>query len=952
MQRGKAAMEESKGKLIVSVSDSHIPMWEYTHKLVEHVNGLQNEIEVTTDQGSHLDLMVHILERGEAQPYTFEANVASISTAFWRTWGITASTLDYITYFLSIVLLEFLYQRETREPIVMFPKLAYRDVNEHVWLGVLPRAVQDTASDMAGISDEMRLLIRAIEQIRNGNLDRRMELGTRARQVADRIGEIGLPGISDPVRHLQDVFIHSKQDRVKEVVRAINTEEQGALRRLAELVADCPRREAKELLKSFAEVPGDRLAPYGISDDYFAELGVESDVQITQMVNQIARWVEQRSLQEGAEIMPDIRDVVQHSNPESVAKVVKALNTGRSGADSDLIDMIAKCTRPSARSLLETLKAAGDRGTGILAREALETHEVIDDPQPDPPPPTPETATTGFFGIDSDAEAPEDALGYRDYAKALAATICDKTTGTPFTLGICAPWGRGKSSLMRFVEEEVGKLSRLNRNTHEPVSQHHKPSLCVRFDAWKYSKADHVWAGFMDVVLKEVERSLSRWQKVKLAYRLNKSRDLPLIRNLWIFLLVFASLAVSAVLSPIFLFGDDQWSGIGHWLWSIPALIILTGLSYRKFLSSTWKLLNHPLTERIIGLTSMPDYTQRLDPVHRIVGDIRVVLNEFQDWTGVDRFVVFIDDIDRCKPGKIMEVLEAIKHFLDLSGFVFLIAMDTRVVRLAIGEHYRFMGEKLQLRQDMGRFYLEKMIQVPFHLPELSPSQRLSLNEKILARHRKEIIIPMKPATLKTSPQPATVSVTSDSGEVPEPRSEDVSESNASLRSGITTQEDDIIKELLKNEKFDISPRLLKRFINVYMIARHILITERERASISAEKPIPKSFIKWLAVSVRYPWGTRALLRWLEVNDWHSPFSLNQRYKNPVFGKNGRFLYRESKLKHLEDTAWTVPAQEPFDNMRISDMDRFGRLLVAMAIDWNEVRDTLHITNCFNLVSD
>ncbi len=867
-------MDESKGKLIVGVSDSQIPLWEYTHDLVEHINGLQNEIEVTTDQGSRVDLMVHILERGEAQPYTFKDNVASISTAFWNARGITAPTLDYITYFLSIVLLEFLHQREKKTPYVMFPKSAYPNANEHVWLGSLPRTVQSTISDMTGPSDRMRLLMDAINQILSGNRARRQELGTRARQVADRISEIGLPGMSDPYYQLQDVFMYSNQDKLAAVVQGINTDEPDAVYRLIDFVAGCDRRAAHELLETFTNVRDPELAKYTVS---------AGDVTESQ-----------------SELDPS-----QQAPRERVEKVTESAE--------------------------------------ILSDAKIKEKKT-------------ETATTGFFGIDSDAEAPEDALGYRDYAKALAATICDSTTGTPFTLGICAPWGRGKSSLMRFIEEEVGKLSRLKRDTHEPVSEYHKPALSIRFDAWKYSKADHIWAGFMDVVLKEVEKSLNRRQKVKLAYNLNKSRDLPLIRNLKIFVLVFASLAVSAFFSPIFLFGDSQWSGMVHWLWSLPALIILTALSYRKFLASTWKLLNHPLTERIIGLTRMPDYTQRLDPVHRIVSDIRVVLNEFQAWTGIDRFVVFIDDIDRCKPDKIMEVLEAIKHFLDLSGFVFLIAMDTRVVRLAIGEHYRFMGEKLQLRQDMGRFYLEKMIQVPFHLPELSPSQRLSLNEKILARHRKVIVrTPEESSRVGFSTKGPTVTITSEEGEIivhrpaeekpaavsPVRKTENKLDTPA--RSGITVQEDNIIKELLKNEKFDISPRLLKRFINVYMIARHLLIIERENASIAADQPIPESFIKWLAISVRFPSVAEALVKWLKSNNWGDPFG------GSVFGKNGDFrldkIWAEKKV-----TGWTDVAFEPFDDLWAPDLHHFGRILLAMDIDFSEVKKTLHITNCFNLV--
>ena len=37
------------------------------------------------------------------------------------------------------------------------------------------------------------------------------------------------------------------------------------------------------------------------------------------------------------------------------------------------------------------------------------------------------------------------------------------------------------------------------------------------------------------------------------------------------------------------------------------------------------------------------------------------------------RFVVFIDDLDRCLPDKALQVLESMKLFFDLDGFVFVV---------------------------------------------------------------------------------------------------------------------------------------------------------------------------------------------------------------------------------------------------------------------------------------
>ena len=44
------------------------------------------------------------------------------------------------------------------------------------------------------------------------------------------------------------------------------------------------------------------------------------------------------------------------------------------------------------------------------------------------------------------------------------------------------------------------------------------------------------------------------------------------------------------------------------------------------------------------------------------------------------RLVIFVDDLDRCMPEKAIEVLEAIKLFLDVEGCVFVLGIDQEVM--------------------------------------------------------------------------------------------------------------------------------------------------------------------------------------------------------------------------------------------------------------------------------
>lgn len=79
------------------------------------------------------------------------------------------------------------------------------------------------------------------------------------------------------------------------------------------------------------------------------------------------------------------------------------------------------------------------------------------------------------------------------------------------------------------------------------------------------------------------------------------------------------------------------------------------------------------------------------------------------------RIVIFIDDLDRIRPLLALELLEAIKNFIDVRGCVFVMTLDYDVVQ-------RGMVEKLgrDLQKTSGKALFDKMIQLPFIVPTTS----------------------------------------------------------------------------------------------------------------------------------------------------------------------------------------------------------------------------------------
>ena len=96
-------------------------------------------------------------------------------------------------------------------------------------------------------------------------------------------------------------------------------------------------------------------------------------------------------------------------------------------------------------------------------------------------------------------------------------------------------------------------------------------------------------------------------------------------------------------------------------------------------------------------------------------GEFEKLVSLWADSSDDRRVVIFVDDLDRIRPAMALELLEAIKNFIDVPGCVFVMALDYEVVQ-------RGMVEKLgaDLQKTSGKAFFDKMIQLPFIVPTTS----------------------------------------------------------------------------------------------------------------------------------------------------------------------------------------------------------------------------------------
>ena len=252
---------------------------------------------------------------------------------------------------------------------------------------------------------------------------------------------------------------------------------------------------------------------------------------------------------------------------------------------------------------------------------------------------------------------------FDDFAATFARLIANKETETPLAIGINGAWGSGKTSLLLRVKNMLDEPKRTTGAHRFAEGEESKFRNCktVWFDAWKYSGEDQILAALLRVIVAEMQRD-GFWNRLKSDLRVKKEE-----------LRWFDLLADSLI----------QFSSAGVYSLNLG--------DYR---------VDTPLKQASAFFDYFDDSLSKL----------------LSSWAGENgALVVFIDDLDRCMPEKTVQVLEAIKLFLDKHGCVFVLGADIKIVQSAVETHYKNTG----ITGESAKDYLEKIIQIRFDLPPI-----------------------------------------------------------------------------------------------------------------------------------------------------------------------------------------------------------------------------------------
>ena len=243
-----------------------------------------------------------------------------------------------------------------------------------------------------------------------------------------------------------------------------------------------------------------------------------------------------------------------------------------------------------------------------------------------------------------------------------SSTVLQKfivNSDTPISIGINGKWGSGKTSLMRLIKEGLEK----DAGT--------EPNISISwFDTWNFSHEKDIWRVMMISIIDDLDP---------------KNKNTTEIPKL-----------ISGILDLGFI-TSKAWLSHGATIYSDKNKI--------KHAFNVIKSARRSREDIIIR--------DKLKTVKTFKEELEKLIEQKVGENG--KLVIFIDDLDRIVPEKVVEIIEAIKTFLSCKRCVFVLGCDQDYLDKCIKNRYKGLNFN-------GKDYVEKIIQIPFDVPSITPN--------------------------------------------------------------------------------------------------------------------------------------------------------------------------------------------------------------------------------------
>lgn len=287
----------------------------------------------------------------------------------------------------------------------------------------------------------------------------------------------------------------------------------------------------------------------------------------------------------------------------------------------------------------------------------------------------------------------DDGLGMNQTARVIAEAALG--AATPFTVGIFGAWGHGKTSLLNAARTLLEPVE-----LDGTVTRPHPHVVTVQFNAWRYEKEEHPIVPLVASIARAVKQRLD--DDTTFEQAVGKKGK---------------AIAATVYDGAMALIGAVKLDAKGRM--GVPTVaqveggIGLDAGAAQKNLTERQAKREAAAQPRVQSRIDQSLYLSAFDDLARLHAAAKASGANHTGQTPV--IVVFIDDLDRCRPEAAVEILEGIKLVLAQPGFVFVLALYREVIERYLDRQSEIRyGEK---HKAIGEGYIDKIVQLPLWLP-------------------------------------------------------------------------------------------------------------------------------------------------------------------------------------------------------------------------------------------
>ncbi len=429
--------------------------------------------------------------------------------------------------------------------------------------------------------------------------------------------------------------------------------------------------------------------------------------------------------------------------------------------------------------------------------------------------------------------------------------------------------------LKRAHVEEGEKMERIL----EHIARNERMELIyyptVWFNAWKFSEESQIWAALASEIINQLNgKQYALPTRLQFWFQLKRANLISALRPVMLNLLLISVLALLTVLYPSFiypfivnhifpffqaLFPTQSAAKAASTTATLGGVALLLSTASQIFKSARQIAKAHPFQISIKTMIENPNYQEKIGYISQFSQDFKRIVevatrSSSPAWQ-TQKLVIFIDDLDRCRPLQAVGIIEAISLFLDSEQCVFILGIDADAVSASIEAKYKELVEKIHRDRpevvSFGRSFLEKIIQISLTIPYADST------------HIDQLIMSLtQVSTVTSEPGPLLSkndSVTSNNAGSPLKEREELDKDQeatlATQREVRAYFQSEDVQKAIKDagRLLKRNPRRIKQFINLFRLKMFLINHDKENMSYFEEnKEKLEDFVFMLAWSMQW----------------------------------------------------------------------------------------------------